>query len=119
MNMSTYASDVASGGHSPGANSGMNHYSQPHQNPHQYGGEKPLSAMGPALKTSGLFWVREDRAGAIIGKQGTVIKELQTRSKTDIQVHNDVIRNGHKLVTVLGNPKQINVAVRLIARTVR
>lgn len=119
MHMSPYTSGVASGGRSPGSNPGMHHYHQPHQRPHQYGAEKPLAAMGPAPKTSGLFWVREDRAGAIIGKQGTVIKELQTKSKTDIQVHNDVVRNGHKLVTVLGNPKQINVAVRLIARTVR
>lgn len=94
---------------------------QHHQHQHQkgYDAGKRVAALGSATKSSGLFWVREDRAGAIIGKQGAVIKELQTKSRTDIQVHNDVVRNGHKLVTVLGYPKQINVAVRLIARTVR
>lgn len=119
MQMSPYAPGVTSEGSWSVPTASVHHYAQPHQPHFGFDAEKPIAAVAPAPKTSGMFWLREDRAGAIIGQDGAVKEELQTRSKTDIQVHNDVIRNGHKLVTVLGDPKQINVAIRLIAKTVK
>lgn len=69
-------------------------------------------------RTTACHWVPHDRVGAVIGGHGTVIKSLQEKSGATIQVHNETMRNDHKLFTIFGYPSQIETAIQLVSEIV-
>lgn len=60
------------------------------------------------------LWVPQERVGAVIGGHGAVIRNLQDRSGATIQVHNETIRDEHKLFTIFGTYAQYEAAANLI-----
>lgn len=69
-------------------------------------------------RTTACHWVPQDRVGAVIGSHGAVIRNLQEKSGSTIQVHNETVRGDMKLFTIFGFPSQIEIAVQLIEQVI-
>lgn len=89
---------------------------QPHQ-PHPMA-QPPHIIQQHTQPTTMQMWVPQDRVGAVIGSQGTVIKALQDRSRATIQVHNDTIRGDRKLFTIVGGPAECSLARQLVTEII-
>lgn len=87
----------------------------PQMQPHQ---RQAAPHVLPNQRTTACHWVPQDRVGAVIGGHGTVIKNLQEKSGATIQVHNETVRDDHKLFTIYGYPSQIESAVQLVTEIV-
>lgn len=84
----------------------------PHH-PHHHHNTHPM--LPP---TTMQMWVPQERVGAVIGSQGTVIRNLQERSRATIQVHNETIRGDRKLFTIVGGPQECQLARQLVTEII-
>ncbi|CDF34538.1 KH domain-containing protein [Chondrus crispus] len=90
----------------------------PHQQRHHQQHHHHHHLQHPHLlnqPTTYQLWVPQERVGAVIGGQGTVIRSLQERSGATIQVHNDTVRGDRKLFTIFGTLAQYDIAKQLIS----
>jgi len=65
------------------------------------------------------FLFHKAHTGAIIGKNGTIIKEIQTQANAKIQLSNDVLPGStEKSVTISGTPSAIHQAAHRVIKQV-
>lgn len=92
-------------------------HSQSHALSHQHSSDRFAPLPYEATTTTALLWVPSRRAGALIGREGAAVRALQVRARVSVRVHNDIIRDGHKLVTIMGSPRNVHTAARIISQT--
>lgn len=80
----------------------------------------PVAAMVPGMASRDgseeHFPVPQDMAGAVIGKMGETVKDIQNQSGAHLTMSKEPDHNGNRMVALTGTPQQVKMAKEMIIK---